>query len=64
MKLTITAKIGNKKIIKTTSKVVPEPATEFESGIELEFNIAAELEFNMSVELFSMDVAFKSNAIL
>lgn len=47
-KLTMTANIGNKDTIKTTSKIESELATELESGIELEFNKVVELEFNIS----------------
>lgn len=64
MKLTKTAKIGNKNIIKTTSKVVPESEPVTEPGTELEFDKMVELEFNTSVELFNVRVEFKSNGML
>jgi hypothetical protein len=66
MKLIKTANIGNKKIIKTTSKVElkPEFGTEPVLATELEFNKVVELEFNTLVELFNIEVEFKSNDIL
>jgi len=66
MKLIITAKIGNKKIIKTTSKVVPKPGfvTVLEFAKEVEFAKVLVLEFNISEELFKVTVEFKSNGIL
>jgi hypothetical protein len=60
----MTANIGNKNTIKTTSKIAPEFVTELESGIELEFDMVVELEFNTSVELFNITVEFKSNDML
>ena len=55
MKLSMTPNIGNKKIIKTTSKVTLEFETELGSETELEFNEVVEL-FNMAVELFNTAV--------
>lgn len=66
MKLIKRATNGNRKIISTTSKVVPEPEFKSELGFvtKLEFNVVVELEFNKSLELFNMAVEFKSKSIL
>lgn len=65
MKLIITAIIGNKKIIKTTSNVVPEPrlVAVLEFATEVEFAKVLVLEFNISVELFKVTVELKFNGI-
>jgi hypothetical protein len=65
VKLIKTANTGNKKSIKTASKIVlPEFETGFVLTTELAFDIVVELEFNTSVELFNIAVEFKFDGIL